>query len=81
MKVIEIHTVPYDLYEVLKRMPSLRKARLFIRRQVARVEMRNADYTRDAWEGTEILASRQIVRRVDRYRSAEGGAKPDMDFP
>ena len=53
--MIEILAVPYDLYELLKSMPSLRSPRL-IRRQVSRVEMRNA--TGAAWEGTEILASR-----------------------
>src|SRR5215469_3646829 len=37
--------------------------------------MRNATRVAWDWEGTEILASRQVVRRVDRYRSAEGGRK------
>src|SRR5215813_5284780 len=49
-------------------MSSLRPPRL-IWRQVACVEMWNA--TRAAWEGTEIIPSRQVVRRVHRYLSAE----------
>src|SRR5580765_7497136 len=35
--------------------------------------MRNA--TRPAWKGTEIIASRQVVRRVHSYLSAEGRRK------
>src|SRR6476660_1792083 len=68
MNVIEIRAVPYDLHKLVKGMPSLRPPRL-IRRQVAGVEMRNA--TRTAWEGTEFIPSRQVVRRVHRYLSAE----------
>ena len=68
MTVIEIRAVPYDLFELLKRVAPLRPPRL-VRRQVARVQMRYA--ARPARKRTEILASRQVVRRVHRYLSAE----------
>src|SRR5262249_43569089 len=58
VNVIEILAVPDDLYELLKRMPSLRPPRL-IRRQVSRVEMRNA--TGAAWERPEIIASCEVM--------------------
>ncbi len=66
--MVEIRAVPHDLYELLKRAPSLWPPRL-VRRQVARVEVRNA--TRATRERTKISSSREIVRRVHCLRSAE----------